>query len=166
MITLPVSYWGNGPKPRQRQRTRLLRVRFTALNARNNIELDAFARSPKFTVQPQGYYAKREDWGASKTSNNKNGNGWQTVDQDFWGTWKIRCGWQVDNQGRAAGSFKGQIDRQAASGIKSMSLDGAEVYKASIRCRTGYWGHGDLLKLKGDVAPNRVAEVVAAGTWL
>ena len=104
------------------------------LNARNNdFELDAFARSAKFTGTMAGdITATKTFGGVSKTIDQyRTGVAGNTVEQISAGSGKYDAG--LGNvidiaRGRAAGGVKGQIDRQSASEYKNQSLlEGAEV---------------------------------------
>jgi hypothetical protein len=104
------------------------------LNARSNdFELDAVARGAKFTGTTKGDIAATQAFGgASKTIERyREGTAGNTVDQVSAGGGKYDAG--LDNvidisRGRAAGGFKGQIDRQQSSEYKDQNLrDGAEV---------------------------------------
>jgi conjugal transfer mating pair stabilization protein TraG len=104
------------------------------LNARNNdFELDAFARSAKFTGTTAGDITATEVLGgASKTIEQyRTGTAGNMVDQVSSGGGKYDAGLGnvIDiSRGRAAGGFKGQIDRQQSSEYKDKSLrEGAEV---------------------------------------
>jgi hypothetical protein len=104
------------------------------LNARSNdFELDSVARGAKFTGMAAGDIAATQAFGgASKTiGQHKMGTAGNTVDQVSAGAGKYDAGMEnvIDiSRGRAAGGFKGQIDRQQSSEYKDQSLrDGAEV---------------------------------------
>jgi hypothetical protein len=145
------------------------------LNARNNdFELDAFARSAKFTGTAAGdITATRGFGGASETIEQyRTGVAGNTVDQVSGGHGKFDAGMGnvMDiSRGRAAGGFKGQVDRQAASEYKNQSLlDGAEVIQRHQSGAEPVIGDtGTIESYKGDVGSESGWREVSTphGTW-
>jgi hypothetical protein len=145
------------------------------LNARNNdFELDAFARSAKFTGTTAGDITAMQGFGgASKTIEQyRTGTAGNTVEQVSAGGGKYDAGMGnvIDiSRGKAAGGVKGQIDRQAASEYKNQTLrDGAEVIQRHQSGAEPVVGDaGTIESYKGDVGSESGWREVSTphGTW-